>query len=238
MTDKFAISGYVAAVALTLTGGLVEGRLTNRWGPPAHLTAAAERLAQVPEQIGDWHLESSKPFDKSVEQMLECAGHFLRVYTNDKTGESVSVAMLVGPPGPTAVHTPEICYSSRNHHPLEEKHVVQIRPAQVPDESFWGMTFQSTGIEPHRLRVLYAWSGADGHWRAAKNPRMEHAGDKLLFKIQLAANLPRESANDSASDPCQRFLADFLPALDAGLFSHPKQEAAVREHNLDKESAT
>ena len=179
--------------------------------------AAGELLDAVPERIGDWEMRSSKPFDNETVQMLQCAGHFSRVYENTSTGETVTVAMLVGPTGPTAVHTPEICYSSRGQTIVESPTAVATRPETDPDESLWQMAFRSNDVEQNQFRVMYGWTGPEGHWRAASNPRFEHGGEAMLYKIQLAGPVAQRADKDGA-DPCQRFLRDFLPAPDATLF--------------------
>jgi hypothetical protein len=88
----------------------------------------------------------------------------------------------------------------------------------VPDETLFQMTFRSNDPEQALLRVLYGWAGADGHWRAANNPRFEYGGEPLLYKIQLASDTTQQ-ADKEGSDVCRRFLQDFLPVVDATLFS-------------------
>jgi hypothetical protein len=206
-----------AICTLTVAAGLVEGRLTNRWGEPADLVSAGQKLASVPARVGEWDMQSSQPFDDDVAEMLQCAANFTRVYVNSRTGDTVSVALLVGPPGPTAAHTPEVCYSSQGRKISESSRVVQIRPDSIPDETLWRMTFRSSDIDEHLLRVLYGWRSPAGPWRAATRPRFEYGGQPMLYKIQLAS-LTTERSDEDGHDPCQQFLRDFLPALDASLF--------------------
>lgn len=220
--SKALIIAVTLACIGTSAAGWVEGRLTNRWGEPDDLAAAGERVGQVPQRVGDWMLQSSEPFGDETVQMLRCAGHFSRTYENTVTGDIVRVALLVGPPGPTAVHTPEVCYSSRGQTIIQERKAIATRPEQRPDESLWRMVFRANDIEENRFAVLYGWAGADGQWRAAVRPRYEYGGQSLLYKIQLAAPLA-ESADQDAMDVCQSFLRDFLPALDATLFQTAPQ---------------
>src|SRR5262245_53263400 len=100
-------------VGITVATGFVHGRLTQRWGPPLDLEGASRNLEALPTTIGDWQLVREDPMPEAILQMLSCAGHVNRQYVNRHTGNTVSIAIIVGPPGPTAVHTPEICYSSR-----------------------------------------------------------------------------------------------------------------------------
>ncbi len=210
----------IVVCAATLAVGLVDARWTHRWGHQAELVAAGERLAKAPEQIGDWQMRSSEPYDAETVAMLQCTGHFSRVYVNRVTGDVVSVALQVGPPGPTAVHTPEICYSSRGHSISELPTARATDRAAAPDETIWRMTFRTNDAEQRRLRVCYAWRGPhESHWTAAEDPRFVYATEPMLYKIQLASQLSDwHESNDQ--DPCQKFLTDFLPALDALFVPH------------------
>jgi len=217
MRQTITISLLVALAVATVGAGWVEGRLSNRWGEPANLAAAGVALADAPTRVGDWEMVSSEPFSTDIVTMLECSGHFARTYQNLITGEQVNVALVVGPPGPTAVHTPEICYSSRDHQISEPRTMVSVGAAGDTDQSLWNLTFRSNDIEQSLLRVYYGWRGSDGPWKASDNPRFEYGGQSLLYKIQLASRIPAETPNTGA-DPCARFLQEFLPALDQKLF--------------------
>jgi len=101
---------------LTLASGMIHGRLTNRWGPPTAMLAAAERLKGVPTECGDWRrMEKDLEMDETTINMLELEGWINRTYLHQPTGQTVHVAVLLGPPGRISVHTPEICFSSRDH---------------------------------------------------------------------------------------------------------------------------
>lgn len=215
-SHKLVVAALFTCLA-TVATGWIQGRLSNRWGEPADLVTAGEQLAQVPTRVGEWQMQSSRPFEDEVLQMLRCAGHFTRVYKNVLTGELVTVALLVGPPGPTAVHTPEICYSSRGQTIAERPKPISTHRPQAADETLWRMVFVSNSVEKSRFSVVYGWCGEDGEWRAATRPRFVYGGAPLLYKIQLVGALTERSDQDS-SDACQRFLQDFLPALDRVLF--------------------
>ena len=90
------------------------------------MRAAAARLEAFPAilEIGS----SNRPLQMStaVIEMLQCAGYISRVYVNQLTGENVRVALLLGPPGPIAVHTPEICFSAQDYRQEESRKRVAI----------------------------------------------------------------------------------------------------------------
>src|SRR5262245_60006979 len=92
--------------------GQVQGQLTNRWGLQAETRLAAERLqVALPKEVGSWRLRHEDQFSPSVIRILQCPTHISRAYEHLQTGDTANVAVIVGPPGPTSVHTAEICYS-------------------------------------------------------------------------------------------------------------------------------
>lgn len=213
--------GLAAAVGMTLAAGAIHGHLTNRWGEPPDLAAAAEKLQGIPDEFGDWQLRESKPLGEGVVRMLQCSGYINRIYANELTGSVVSVAILAGPPGPISVHTPEICYSSRDHTIEESPQRFTVRATEVPGEEFWGMTFRSNDLIGGRLRVCYAWSAGEP-WSAPSQPRITFSGKPLLCKMQLATHLP-PSGTTQPEDPSVTFLKEFLPVLDRAVLNEPAQ---------------
>ncbi len=202
--------GIGVLVGITLLSGYVHGRLSNRWGPPADMLAAAKRFEKLPKQFGQWRMNSSSKMTEHVVTMLECAGYINGSFINDHTGEQVNAFIILGPPGPVSVHTPEVCYSSR-HYDIEGKRArVKIGEGKGLDE-FWALTLKSTDVNKDMLRVYYAWSDSE-HWNAPESPRFTYGGSGMLFKIQLAAYLPPET-DIATADTCRRFLEAWLPVV-------------------------
>jgi len=142
--------------------------------------------------------------------MLECTGYFVRNYQNQATGDLVSVTLLLGPPGPISVHTPEICFPSKNYQVLGKREQVAISGADGEDDQFWALSYKANNLRGDTLRVYYAWS-TGGRWSASGDPRFKFAGQPYLYKIQLSSPLP-PGADLESDDPCRKFLQDFLPA--------------------------
>lgn len=209
MKRLYILLGVVLAVALTVSSGVLQGRMRNRWGPSPDTLRAADKLAEVSPQFGDWRLRSSGKLGDTSEKMLECAGYFIRNYQNQATGDLVSVTLLLGPPGPISVHTPEICFPSRNYKVLGKREQVAIHGADGGDDQFWALGYKANNLRGDMLRVYYAWSPGN-RWSATGDPRFKYAGQPYLYKIQLSAPLPA-GADLQADDPCKKFLEDFLP---------------------------
>ncbi len=210
------VLSVAAVVALTLVAGVLQGRIRNRWGPSQTMLAAVNKLEEVPRQFGGadndrWQLQSAQTMDEATIEMLECQGDFLRTYTNPRTGAVVSVFVVVGPCGPVAVHTPEICYSSQDYKIRNTRQRVAIADAQGQDDQFWALTFKTKTVPEDLLHVYYAW-GTGNRWSAPKDARFAFAGRPYLYKIQVSSRLPA-GTDLKTDDTCQKFLKDFVPVL-------------------------
>ncbi len=210
------VLSLTAVVALTLVAGVLEGRIRNRWGPSETMRAAAQKLEDVPRQFGGpgndrWQLQSSEPMSDGTKQMLECTGNIVRTYTNPRTGESVSFFVIVGPAGPTAVHTPEICFSSQNYKSSEPRQQIAISDREGQEDRFWALSFQSKSARGDLLRVYYAWSTGNG-WKAPNDARFAFAGWPYLYKLQVSSTVPG-GTDLTTGDTCEKFLKDFVPVL-------------------------
>ena len=222
--------GLALVVALTVASGVLQGRLRNRWGPSETMQAAAQELGKVPPSFGGpqndrWQLKATEATDKmsdDVIEMLECTGYINRCYENRRTGEQVNVFVVIGPTGPIAAHTPEICYSSRNYTSRDARQRVAIdRTAEVQNDELWALSFKTKNIREDLLRVYYGWT-TSGRWSATDNARYGFVGSPYLYKIQLASEMPAGS-NLKTTDTCREFLKDFLPVLRTHLIPTSRQ---------------
>ncbi|MGA2067988.1 MAG: exosortase-associated EpsI family protein [Thermoguttaceae bacterium] len=208
---RFTLS-LVLVVVLTLASGMLQGRIRNRWGPSDSMLAAAEKLDGVPGQFGNWRLESSQELDPGAVQMLECTGYVCRRYVNERTGELVSMVLIVGPAGPISVHTPEICYSSQNYKTRDPRQRVAIEDSHATElGQFWTLGFRSKPPRADVLRVYYAWS-TGSEWTAPDAPRFAFTGWPYLYKLELSCN-QAPGADVARDDACRKFLQAFLPAV-------------------------
>jgi hypothetical protein len=155
-----------------------------------------------------------------VQEVLECQGYSYCTYLNRSTGDVVNVAVILGPPGPIAVHTPEICYSSK-----EYKQTSHRRHEDLPEgDSLWSVSFRSNSVDAQSFAVYYGWSDGDV-WHATYDPRFEYAGSPYLYKLQLAGRSNRVDA-DADHEACRRFLEAYLPQLKSRLLSRGSQQAS------------
>ena len=188
-------------IGLLLVSTLMHGWLSGRWYVAKDLYQAGEKLEELPKQIGAWQQIESNDLDDSVVKMLQCYGSIVREYRHDDTGEQVTVALLLGPRGPIAVHTPEICYSS-----VGTKQVGQRISKSIDQHQLWVSEFAQSPSPTATFEVWYGWSDGS-EWVAAENPRFWMT--PTLYKIQLVGPVESES-----NRPCKNFLSELLPQFE------------------------
>ncbi len=196
-------------IALTLLVGVVSGRMSGRWGPRPDVVSAGKRLKLVPQTIGDWEVKRDSDLEPDVVRMLQCNGSMSRAYQNVKTGDVVSLFVILGPPGPTSVHTPEICYSSKDYKITQDRTRWKLSDSQEPLDEFWDLRLEANDVAASGIRTLYGWTNTK-HWQATDSPRFSFGGSPYLYKLQISGPLPAE---DEKHDVCREFLTAFLPAL-------------------------
>ena len=198
-------------IAATIASGAIAGAFSNRWGAPFALTAAAERFTYFPETVGAWQLEKSEPFEPAVAEILECAASTRRLYRHRETGKAISVALQVGPSGPTSVHTPDVCLSSQDYEEIREREKIQVLSPGHGGGSFWKADYRARTLDGGAAHLVYAWSTGEG-WVAAQRPRFEFVGHRLLYKLQLSSPY-NELDEDKGDEVYTDFLETLLPEL-------------------------
>src|SRR5262245_38232259 len=99
-----------AASFVLLAAGLVHGFWTDRWASSSAVIGSANRLNDIPMQIGDW--EGSPIEVKAGAAGAGVAGCIQRTYVNRKSNTTVVIALVNGRPGPVSIHTPDACYGA------------------------------------------------------------------------------------------------------------------------------
>ncbi len=195
--------GLIAA--LTVVSGVAHGFLDGRWGGGQSGHAYGEKLQLLPDQIGGWTSLGNLELPKSTTDMLRCYGYCFRAYRNSQTGQQVTMAILVGPRGPIAVHSPDICYPSQGMKARNKRRPVTIETTGEVNR-FWHVIFEPKNEIGQSIEVFYAWSDGKS-WHASEDPRFWPAFH--LYKIQLAGS-PPEGGKPSAGE---EFLKTALPEL-------------------------
>jgi hypothetical protein len=210
----------VVVLPMLLAYGVAEGVWSDRWNLSHELDQAPKRLASLPQTIGPWQGEDVEMNPRIVRQ-AELRGHLLRHYTQPRTGESVTVLVVCGRPGPVAVHTPQVCYGGSGYTPAAARkryHSEDDETAARPE--FWSERYQKVGTAiPAQLQIYYAWNTGHG-WVAVDNARLQFASGRALYKIYVVRELPNID-EPADKDPVPAFLDLLMPELDRCLFAAP-----------------
>jgi hypothetical protein len=202
-------------IAVTVIAAIVHGRATNRWGASDTIANAATIFSRLPKTFGDWNLLETKELEPQVRGILQTEHYSQGVYENRSTGQHAMLTLLLGPPGPMSVHTPEVCYSAADFSPISDRHQVSVVPGDTNDTA-WMTQFHSThDVRDSVTRVYYSWH--DGQrWKAADEPRVTFGARPFLFKVQAATELPA-GAENNADDAARSLLQQFCSVFDQSL---------------------
>lgn len=182
----------------------------------------AQQIQTLPETIGPWRAISAEPLSSRTLELLECTGYLSRSYEHEHTGETVQLALLVGPAGPLVAHSPETCYPSGGYQSVQSPTLVSPRPASHPQEQFLAARFRR-GQANTCLEVYYAWGNEPGQWRVSEHPRLTFGTSPWLIRLQIASLVPfdeERSVTEESHSAGQQFLDVLLPQLDV-LFEPP-----------------
>jgi hypothetical protein len=209
---KTFVLGSIVAFLLTLASGYIQGSLSNRWGISNVQRQMGERFTSFPANFGDWEMKKSGKLGSDSLNQLVPYGYFQRDYVNRKSGAAINVLALLGSCGPISVHTPEVCFASRDHQQLGER--LKLAIGRDGKNSIWKTTFRLSGVDAQVLNIYYGWSAGEA-WVAAENPRFSFSTRQFLYKVQITNSAVENGSadNDPANDPALQFMEDFIPAL-------------------------
>jgi hypothetical protein len=196
----------LTASAMLVTAGVVHGVWTDRWQTPLDVKKAADEMARLPWDVGEWRGAevSAGPAAPGV------AGCLQRRYDHRPGGGSVSLALVCGRPGPVSIHTPEACYGSSGFH-VGTRHKVELRGLGT----FWRTdATRTTATDEVRLRIYYGWHTVAG-WSAPEDPRQSFAREKVLHKVYVVREM---TGSEPREEPCEEFLRALIPELGRTVF--------------------
>lgn len=200
----------IATAGIVLVGtGVVHGLWTDRWSEPADLSAAAQRLEQLPTTIGAWRgadVEMEKNANTGLTALIA------RRYVNATTGKSVTVLLGCGRPGPVCTHTPDVCYAGSGFEVEKpQRFRLTSKSDDAPPEFWTARMVRERQTGKMHLRIFWSWHGSEG-WKVADNPRLSFAGEQVLYKMYLIREMtqPDEPID---GDACVEFMRELLPAI-------------------------
>ena len=215
----------IVAMALIILGAagastLIHGRLTDRWVPMSSetLDLFTQRVPRIPKQIGDWRGTDTDIGDKQF-SATGCTAYISRFWTNQTTGDTVSMYVVSGTARHITIHSPDWCYQGAGYD-------MESRPSQFvmdcgelkPEwltSSFKKEHPANPGVE-QRLRIFWSYSD-DGQWQGPNLAKMFYGGRPALYKIYLICDATSGSAAAEDS-PALDFAKMVMPKINQILF--------------------
>jgi hypothetical protein len=211
----------LTAAVLILAAGTVHGLWLNRWVKSGEEAAAKEHIPQIPLQIGDWEGKEVEVDEKQEEAYQErgMIKSISRIYTDRKTGESVSLLVVFGRQGPITAHSPQACYGASNYREIGSPTRYELSDTKVqPTPEFWYSDFRkNAALSSPPLRIFYSFSPKPDTWVAPKQVRQAFIFSKFLYKTYLVETGLKDGA-PKQSDPGPRFLREAMPLINQVLY--------------------
>lgn len=181
------------------------------------LKDAAQRIANVPETIGNWTSTSSTLTEREIE-VAGIEGYLRREYRNEKNGYRVNVTLLCGHSGPMSVHPPTACFEGVGYTMIAGPTIVSVKHSNMlPGEMNKSSFRQGNASVPEIVRVFWGW-GTDGGWSAPTNPRFKFRGQSFLYKLYVTDSW-LEDTGRTPLPQIEAFLEDAMPGISVALGS-------------------
>lgn len=195
--------------------------MSHRWIPNVAVREAANRLPEIPKDIGNWTSEDVA-LSEVEQKMGGIAGYIQRTYRDRSTGTEVSLLLVAGESGPISLHPPTVCFSGRGYHVVRQPGVLTVPTSNsaVDDGGnhvFSQADFANSAIDDVALiRVCWGWS-AGRKWESPTSPRMYFASQPFLYKLYVSEKwIPNGDVHQDAG-AASRFLKEAVPVINKHL---------------------
>ncbi|MDA7950932.1 MAG: EpsI family protein [Pirellulaceae bacterium] len=203
-----------------------QGTAKERWSfeSSEELKAYTQRLTDIPEEIGDWKSETLE-IDARAIKSSGVDGYLYRIYSNEKTGQSVQIFVASGKAKHIALHTPDFCYRGAGYKqrgqfstiPLEETLSTEKNPSKDLPEMLTVRFVKSEGNFKQNLQIYWAYS-SEGKWEAVSNPRTYYNQTPAMYKVYIQMLVTQNADKNTNDNACTQFAKELFPVLDASLF--------------------
>ena len=208
----------ITCLLLAISGAHRYWRESSLYGYESEKKECPFPLASLPKVLGPWRFDegTEAKLEPEIAQIAGASDHFVRSYTDEKSGQSVSVLMLYGLAAYVAYHSPEICYPASG---FDAEEAMTDYPLEIPGQNklahYRGGFFKrkQAGVTQY-VEVIYTFRHA-GEWVADASARYKmfraHPG---AFKIQIRRVVDRM---DIASSPSIGLLKEFIQQIETRL---------------------
>jgi hypothetical protein len=226
MNMKSFLAPAVAAL-LIISAGFVNAYWRGVFGgvdDPTVLRGFADRLQQVPLEIGEWEGTDQEEMDERERQVAEADASLARQYRNRLTGQAVSVSLVSGKFRGIAQHVPTQCYVAAGYLMMNTEIQYTVETSAGPVQCYTTAFKKEEGTGTHYLRVFWTWS-YDGRWIAPDLPRVALVGQPALYKLYFITEV-LQPGQAIEQNPAVDFMRSFIPATNAVLFPNSPEPSS------------
>lgn len=219
-------------VLIIVAATLVEARFSDRFrSTNVDAEEFGRRFDNVPMVVGPSGQWVGQAEDVS-DEVLQVAGavrHVNRVYTNEATGQSVGVWLIVGHSRDVCRHTPDICYPNQGFRPKGSSLTHSIELPNGEEATFLTCQFQNeSNAGVGTTRVFWTWNANEEdkkQWEAPESQRLHFGNNRALYKLYFTTAAPESEDEISDSIVHREFAQLMLPEINKALF--PEKYGAV-----------
>jgi hypothetical protein len=207
-----------ACALLAISGGI------RLWRDRQFQTLAQESatcpfpLNELPSTLGSWTLASASDvqMDPEIARIAGSSDHIIRVYTDQKSGESAKVLVVYGLASSVFGHTPEVCYPAAGYRLVDDPppvdHELSVAGSATPVRFRSGFFSKQIGGVSRYEEVYYTFLH-NGQWLPEVASRWKqfryHPG---MFKVQLehpVSGLSKQTENS----PTEALLREIVQEI-------------------------
>lgn len=218
--SAYGYASFALALVIILAVTMVQGNWSERWGEHPELKIFAERVHEVPLEVGEWHGKISEAPSKRIQQAAGAVAMLSADYTNTQTNQRVNIHVVCGRLQDVFYHTPDRCYPASGF-AAGGSPIRQTIDLPGGKAEFFTSTFQrSEASGTENLRIYWSWC-ADGQWLAPEEEKWTFAGRRALYKLYVSTSGDGDTTADhnAAVDFLRVFIPElqkaFKPAIDA-----------------------
>lgn len=203
------------ALLAVIIPGMAHGIWTCRWDLSDEPDSSAARLTSLPLSLANWEGEDL-PIEPQQIARADLAGLLMRRYDDRDKKSQFLIMIACGRPGPTSVHTPEICYPGQGYRQSAERKRKSIH-CTTGDAEFFMAPFEkkTPGGEVQRIQIFWTWKGAGG-WVAPSQPRFTFGGRPVLHKLYVIQAL--NGTAETSVRASEEFIQKLIPNIEKNLF--------------------
>lgn len=209
-------------LVLLVASGVLYAMQTGSTRDPQVMAEAARRVDTARDiAVPGWSSERIEFTSEQLAAAEAAGGGNVRYSAIDgpAVSSSVNVMLLCGPHGPISVHPPTACFQGVGYRQVRPERPETIKAADgTVLGTFWVTDFEQerNGVT-ERIRTWWTWS-PNAEWHAAKNARMEFAGQPVLYKLYLTEQVlaqpdDEDAESDLAGGVIPEFARKYLPEL-------------------------